>query len=160
VFAAGGFVAAAARIKVTPPGLTGRNERIGVPMKRVLMLLLFLPACAATDGDMQGARDTWRGASYDDVVARWGAPNRYTTLSDGGYVYTWESEATAPGGRVYPSIGIFGGSRGIGVGTGVTVGPGGGGELVRCARTLIFRNARVAEQTWQGDPAFCETFRR
>jgi hypothetical protein len=32
--------------------------------------------------------------------------------------------------------------------------------LIRCDRTLVFRNGRVAEQTWQGDPAFCESFRR
>ena len=122
-------------------------------------MLVLLAGCATTQGDIQGSKDTWHGASYDDVVARWGAPNRYTTLSDGAYVYTWESEGAARGGRIYPSIGIFGGSGGVGLGTGVTVGPG-GGELSRCARTLVFRNGRVAEQTWQGDPAFCEQFKR
>jgi hypothetical protein len=97
---------------------------------------------------------------YDDVVSRWGPPNRYTTLSDGGYVYTWESEGMTRGGAIYPSIGVFGGSGGgVGVGTGVTFG-GGGGELVRCDRTLTFRNGRVAEQTWQGDPGLCEKFKR
>ena len=128
-------------------------------MRRSIVLLVLLAGCATTNGDIQGARDSWNGATYDEVVARWGAPHRYTTLSDGAYVYTWESEGTAPGGRIYPSFGIFGGSGGVGLGTGVTVG-GGGGELVRCARTLIFRDARVAQQTWQGDPGFCEKFRR
>jgi hypothetical protein len=128
-------------------------------MRACLLLLALLSGCAATPGDIQSARDSWHGAQYDEVVARWGAPNRYTTLADGAYVYTWESVSTAPGGRIFPSIGIFGGSGGVGVGTGVTVGPG-GGELVRCDRTLIFRDARVAQQTWQGDPAFCESFKR
>lgn len=128
-------------------------------MRASALLLVLAAGCAATGGDMHGAKDTWYGAIYDDVVARWGAPNRYTTLTDGGYVYTWENEATAPGGRIYPSIGLFGGSGGVGIGTGVTIGPG-GGELVRCGRTLIFRNGRVAQQTWQGDPGFCESFRR
>ena len=128
-------------------------------MRVCLFFLALLSGCAATPGDIQSARDSWHGASYDEVVARWGAPNRHTTLADGGYVYAWESTGTAPGGRLFPSIGIFGGSGGVGVGTGVTVGPG-SGEPVRCDRTLIFRDARVAQQTWQGDPAFCESFKR
>ena len=128
-------------------------------MRRGLLLALLLAGCA-TGGDIQGARDSWQGASYDDVVARWGAPGRYTTLSDGAYVYTWDSEGTS-GGRFYPSIGVgaASGGGGVGIGTGVIFG-GGGGDLVRCERTLIFRNGRVADQTWQGDPGFCSNFRR
>jgi hypothetical protein len=128
-------------------------------MRVPAMLMVVLAGCAATGGDLQDTRDSWSGAVYDDVVARWGHASRHTTLADGGYVYTWQSESTAPRGRLYPSVGIFGGSGGVGVGTGVTFG-GGGGELIRCDRTLVFRNGRVAEQTWQGDPAFCESFRR
>jgi len=109
---------------------------------------------------MNAAKVTWAGVTYDEVVARWGQPVDHTTLSDGGYVYTWVSETVEPRGRLYPSLSFFGGSGGgIGIGTGVAVGPG-GGELVRCSRTLVFRDARVADQTWQGDPAFCDNFRR
>lgn len=128
-------------------------------MRAPLVLLVLLAGCATGRSDIHAAKDTWYGALYDDVVSRWGSPHRYTTLSDGGYVYTWENVGTAPGGRIYPSIGFFGGSGGVGFGTGVTTGPG-GGELVRCDRTLIFRNGRVAQQTWQGEPAFCEKFKR
>jgi hypothetical protein len=129
-------------------------------MKSLILLLVVLGGCAAPPPDLQPVKNSWHGAVYDDVVSRWGPPNRYTTLSDGAYVYTWESESVSGGGRVYPSFGIFGGSGGgVGVGTGVTFG-GGGGELVRCDRTLTFRNGRVAEQIWQGEPGFCATFRR
>jgi hypothetical protein len=104
-------------------------------------------------------KESWYGAVYDDVVSRWGVPKRHTTLVDGGYVYTWESEAVARDGKIYPSTGIFGASRSGDAGAGVTVAPA-GSELVRCDRTLIFRNARVAQQTWQGDPDFCSYFKR
>ena len=128
-------------------------------MRVPAMLLMVLSGCAATGGDLHETRDSWSGAVYDDVVARWGAADRHTILADGGYVYMWQSEGPPPRARLYPSIGIFGGSGGLGVGTGVAIG-GGGGELVHCHRTLVFRNGRVVDQTWQGDPAYCENFRR
>ena len=53
-----------------------------------------------------------------------------------------------------------GGTGGVGIGTGVSVGPGYGGELQHCERTLIFENARVVEQTWRGPEDFCSSFRR
>ena len=127
-------------------------------MRVAALLLILLAGCATTGGDIQGARDSWSGAVYDDVVSRWGAPNRYTTLADGAYAYTWQSVSTARTGAAYPSVAIFGGSGEGGLGTGV-LGQG-GGELIRCDRTLIFRNGRVADQTWQGQPAFCDSFRR
>ena len=100
---------------------------------------------------------SWHGASYDEVLMRWGTPNDHTALVDGSYVYTWHSQAVQP--RAGPSIGIFGGSRGFGIGTSVGLGAG-GGVPVRCNRMLVFRDARVAEQTWDGDPGFCYNFRR
>jgi hypothetical protein len=45
------------------------------------------------------------------------------------------------------------------VGAGATVGPGSVG-LVRCERTLIFRQQRVIDQAWQGDAEYCSGFRR
>jgi hypothetical protein len=130
-------------------------------MRVSALLTLLIAGCATTSGgDMNAAKITWAGVTYDQVVASWGQPGHYTTLSDGGYVYTWVSENVEPRGRVYPSLSFFGGSGGgVAIGAGATVAPG-GGELVRCTRTLVFRDARVAEQTWQGNPAFCDSFRR
>lgn len=129
-------------------------------MNRISILaMVLIGACATTSGDMDGAANSWLGAPYDDVVARWGTPVRSSTLGDGREAYTWVSEGPASRGALFPSIGIFGGSGGIGVGAGATVGPGGVG-LVRCERTLIFRQGRVIDQTWQGDTAYCNGFRR
>lgn len=60
---------------------------------------------------------------------------------------------------VWPSIGIFGGSGGVGGGTGVTIEPG-GAEVVRCERTFFFRDGHVDEQAWNGPEAFCSRFGR
>ncbi len=129
-------------------------------MKRLWIgLVTFIGACASTPGDMNGAASSWLGATYDEAVARWGTPARSSALSDGRSAYTWVSEGTASRGAIFPSIGIFGGSGGIGVGAGATVGPGGVG-LVRCERTLIFRDGRVIDQAWQGDTHYCNSFRR
>jgi hypothetical protein len=132
-------------------------------MRYTLAILIFLAGCASTPtGDVTSARGSWQDATYDDVVARWGTPVRSTKMTDGRDVYTWVSEsATGSRSVLFPSLGIFGGSGGIGFGTGVTMGAGGiGGEMVRCERTLIFQNGRVADQTWQGPPDYCTSFRR
>ena len=124
-------------------------------------LLALLAGCASTPtGDINAARDSWQGAGYDDVVRSWGAPVRSTRLTDGKDVYTWVSETVTSHPAFFPSLGIFGGSGGVGFGTGVTMGGGGGGELTRCERTLIFQNGRVAEQTWNGPAGYCGSFRR
>lgn len=128
-------------------------------MRFAALMVLLLAGCATPDADMAGARGTWNGASYDEVVLQWGAPARSTKLTDGRDVYTWVSEGAATRGSVYPSIGISGGSGGIGIGTGVIFGAG-GGEPVRCERTLIFKDGRVGEQSWQGPAEFCNGFRR
>jgi hypothetical protein len=123
------------------------------------VLVVVLSACANFERDVSDAKSTWLGANYDEVVLRWGTPTRRTELSEGRHAYTWVSEGAVSRGTLWPSIGIFGGSGGVGVGTGVTVGPG-GGELARCERTLVFRDGRVVEQTWQGSAEYCSTFRR
>lgn len=122
-------------------------------------LALVLSGCAGLERDMSEAKASWVGATYDEVVRGWGAPARSTQLSNDRYAYTWVSEGSLSRGTIWPSIGIFGGSGGVGVGTGVTVGPG-GSELARCERTLIFEGGRVTDQTWQGSAEFCSTFRR
>ena len=125
----------------------------------VLMLMAMLSGCATSGAEMDAARNSWLGARYDDVVLTWGAPMRSTPLSDGRLAYTWVSDRPSSGGTILPSVGIFGGSGGIGVGTGVTMGPG-GGDWQRCERTLFFQNGRVVDQMWQGPSDYCGQFRR
>ena len=123
-------------------------------------LVLALAGCASTtEGDVGAARTSWHGASYEDVVRSWGAPSRTAKLEGGREAHTWVSESVASRGSFWPSIGIFGGSGGVGFGTGVTMGPG-GGEFLRCERTLIFDSGRVVDQTWQGPPEYCSSFSR
>ena len=129
-------------------------------MRFMIVGLLLIAGCATTSGgDVVTARTSWNDATYEDVVLRWGAPVRSTKLSEGRDAHTWVSETVASRGSFFPSIGIFGGSGGVGFGTGVTVAPG-GGELQRCERTLVFENGRVVDQTWQGPSDFCSEFRR
>ena len=127
-------------------------------MRSSLFVAVLLAGCATLGGDIDAARNSWHGARYDEVVAKWGAPTRHVALSDGRSVYTWESAGS--GGVLSPgSVGVYGGS---GIGVGVVLGlPGlGGGEPQRCERTFTFSGDRVVQQTWLGPPAFCSTFRR
>ena len=122
-------------------------------------------ATTPTEIDYSATRAGWQGAPYDAVVAQWGQPVRYTVMDDGRYVYSWYSQAGGGGGAAYSStsIGVFGGSRGggVGVSTGIPLpGMGGGGEVVRCERTFVFKNAVVVEQAWNGSSQFCSTFVR
>ena len=113
---------------------------------------------------MPEAKQSWQGASYDDVARAWGAPARSATLPDGREQRTWVSEARRPRGTIYPSVGVgvFGGSGGGGVGVGVGVGGSGpiGEDVRRCERTLVFGDGQVVEQTWSGDESYCATLRR
>jgi hypothetical protein len=118
------------------------------------LLALLLAGCASIDK----VKASWQGAHYDEVITRWGAPYRSTKLADGSPVHTWVAEGGYSGGGA-SSIGIFGGSGGSGIGGSFIFG-GGGGEPQRCERTLVFRNDRVVDQTWLGEPTFCSQFRR
>ena len=137
--------------------LSGGERRADIG--RAALVVLLLAGCATPGADLARARDSWNGALYDEVVLRWGSPVRSTKLTDGRDVYTWVSEGAATRGRVYPSIGISGGSGGVGIGTGVIFASG-GGESVRCERTLIFKEGRAVEQNWQGPEEFCSGFGR
>lgn len=126
----------------------------------VLACATALAGCASLTNDFTAARDSWQGARYEEVVARWGTPLRGTTLNDGRTTYTWFSEGTVTRTPVWPSIGVSAGSGyGIGVGVGVTAGAN-REVVVSCERTLIFQNAHVTEQIWRGPSDFCVTFRR
>jgi len=97
------------------------------------------------DTELAAARESWRGASYDQVVAAWGAPAR--TANDS---YTWVSED-----RVPQAQGSGGGAGGI------MFGGAPDGVAARCERTLVIQDARVVRAgDWNGDPAFCKRFRR
>jgi len=129
-------------------------------MRIAALIAIVLAGCAVPGGELADTRAGWDGATYDEVVLRWGAPARSTKLTDGRDVYTWVSESVGSRGSVHPSIGISGGSGGgIGIGTGIMFGSG-GGEPVRCERTLIFKNGRVDEQNWQGPAEYCRSFAR
>lgn len=103
---------------------------------------------------MDQARESWQGASYEEVVRAWGKPAR----SD-GQVHTWYSETTRrPGG---PSVGVgVGGGSGMGVGVGVGVTFGHSGDPIRCDRIFTFQDGKVAAQRWLGPTDFCAGFRR
>ena len=125
---------------------------------RLAALAAMLLAGCATLADVDRARDSWNGARYDDVVARWGPPNRSATLADGRQVSTWVAESAS--GGIPGVIGVFGGSGGSGVGATIGLPGMGGGEPQRCERTLTFRNDRVVEQSWLGHPALCRAFKK
>lgn len=121
-------------------------------------ITVFLTGCATT-GTVEDGRLSWQGAAFESVVGLWGTPNSSTTFPDGRQGHTWISEGPVSRGSFFPSIGIFGGSGGFGFGTGVTLG-GGGGQIARCERNLIFMDGRVVEQAWQGPAQYCGNFRR
>jgi len=124
-----------------------------------LLAIVLFPGCA-TLADVEKAKSTWHGATYDEVVAQWGVPARQTSLSDGSPVYSWVSES---GGGAYSgsSMGVFGGSGGVGVGISLPLpGMGGGGAMQICDRSLTFKDGRVVDQIWQGSPRFCASFGR
>ena len=129
-----------------------------------MALVAFLAACA-TAQDVDRAKDSWMGATYEDVLRAWGAPAASTQTNDGRYWYTWITQsAVQPGSSVGFSIGGFGiggGGRtatGVGVGTSVPIGAPPPPES--CQRTLIFQNGVVVDQSWQGPPSMCADFKR
>lgn len=138
---------------------------IGKIMRRRFSLLAAAALAAgalagcASQSPVADARDSWLGATYDDVVLAWGTPVRSAALSDGRQAYTWVSEGSLPRSGVSPSVGIGVGSGGVGIGTGIIFGSA-GAEPARCERTLIFAGGRVVEQNWQGATEYCNGFAR
>ena len=65
------------------------------PNHRLTTLLVasaMLAGCVTT-ADVDNAKKSWQGATYDEVVKAWGAPVSQTTLKDGLQGYTWISES-------------------------------------------------------------------
>src|SRR5689334_6612635 len=129
------------------------------------MALAALLAACATAQDVENAKSSWLGATYEDVLRVWGAPAASTQTNDGRYWYTWITQGSPqPASSVGFSIGGFGiggGGRtatGVGVGTSVPVGTPPPPES--CQRTLIFKDGVVVDQAWQGPPSLCADFKR
>ena len=95
------------------------------------------------DTGLNAARESWRGATYDQVVAAWGPPDQSAKDS-----HTWLSEDRVPQ------------AQRLGGGTGGVVFGAPEGAPARCDRTLTFRDARVLDQSWKGNPEFCKRFGR
>ena len=127
------------------------------------MALAALIAACATAQDVERARNSWQGATYEEVLRAWGAPARSTQTADGRYWYTWTTAAYPPPSS---SVGVglggfrFGGSGGAGVGVGVGVPVGSPQAPEQCERTLVFDGGRVVEQHWNGPPSMCADFKR
>jgi hypothetical protein len=92
-------------------------------------------------------------------VAAWGPPTRIVK-SGGQENHTWVTDERMPrgGSDVYGGVGV---GRGVGIGVGVGGAIfGASGEPVRCERTLVFREGRVVDEDWSGEPEFCKRFVR
>jgi len=125
-----------------------------------LMLILVVAGCAT---DPAKIRAPWYDATYDEVAASWGKPLASSKDPSGSEMHLWRSEAPSnSGSSVGMGFGMGSGGRGIGigVGTGISVPVGPAPAPLVCERRMTFRDGRVAEQEWTGDPNYCETFKR
>jgi hypothetical protein len=126
----------------------------------VALAAIFLAACGATT---ENARESWIGASYDELVRAWGPPMRSGKLTDGAEVHTWLAQA-GPTYRSGPTVGIggFGGRGGSGVGVGASfpIGQGSATPPAHCERTMTFREGRLVEQAWIGPDEICSEYGR
>lgn len=113
---------------------TGAPSRANWPLA---FAVSALAACASTD-EFAAARQSWRGATYDQVVMAWGTPSQSSVDS-----HTWLSDDSSP--RVQGSGGGVGGMI---------------FAAARCDRTLAFRDGRVVDERWAGDPEYCKRFAR
>src|SRR5688572_17859462 len=110
--------------------------------------MLALAACASRfERDVDEARQSWQGATYEEVVARWGNPSRSE-----GERHSWHTQGEPI--RRQPMVGVFGGGGGVFGGASF---PFGGSEEPgpRCDRTLTFRQGRVVDQAWTGPADYC-----
>lgn len=122
-----------------------------------------LLASCATAQDVDRAKDSWQGATYEELLRVWGAPARSTTTADGRYWYTWVTESSPqPSSSVGIGVGGFriGGGGGTSAGVGVGVPVGSAQPPARCERTMVFLEGRVVEQFWQGPPSMCADLKR
>src|SRR5262252_976974 len=132
-------------------------------MRPLPLLMVALLAACATAEDMARARDSWNGASYEDVLKAWGAPERSTRTADGRDWYTWTRYGgQSPGSSVGVGVGrstYGGGGFGV-VGVGVSTPIGTPPPPEKCERTLVFADNKVVEQHWSGPPSLCADLKR
>jgi hypothetical protein len=121
------------------------------------LLALALLASCATMADVDKAKGSWQGATYDQVVAQWGQPVNQSAPADGMQTYTWFSQRTGGGGS---SVGAYGGSGGGGVGISMPLPGFGAAPPGKCQRSLSFKDGRVVDQIWQGSANYCSIFGR
>ena len=132
------------------------GDRLTVHGSRLTILGLVLIAGCVTTADVDNAKKSWHGATYEEVVKAWGQPVSESTLADGSRSATWVSASGGEGS----SVGAWGGSGGGGIGISLPL-PGMGGTVSgRCERTLNFKGGRVADQIWQGTTRYCSIFSR
>lgn len=125
-----------------------------------LLACALATGCAALQRDLEEEKATWQGASYDEVVARWGQPLSGDKLPSGLERRVWASESTPSPSGPAVDMGVFGGSGGGGgVGVGINL-PIGSPSVVRCERMLYFRDGVVVDQEWNGPVSYCAGFRR
>lgn len=122
----------------------------------ILTAFAALAGCA-TVADVDRARASWQGATYDEVVAAWGQPVSHTKLEGGLDAYTWASQS---GGYGAGTVGAYGGSGGGGIGISIPLPGFGGYSGGSCQRTLSFKDGRVVDQIWQGNTQYCSSFGR
>src|SRR5438445_4286332 len=125
-------------------------------------LALGLGACATVE-DVNKARDSWQGATYEDVLRAWGAPTRSTKTADGRDWHTWVTESYAqPGSSVGIGVGgmRIGGGGGVGVGVGVGVPAGTPAPPPRCGGAQALERGKIVDQSWAGPPGLCDDVRR
>jgi hypothetical protein len=132
-------------------------------MRLAVPIFLLIAGCASLEQESAQVRNAWQGVSYDEVVKRWGAPTRSATLQDGAQVHTWVSEESRSGSSgASVGMGVFGGSGGggMGMGIGFPIGSSSRVEGSRCERTFTFKGGAVSQQSWIGEPGYCNSFRR
>lgn len=134
--------------------MTGHPRTAG-GLLPALLAVSFLAGCA-TMADIEKAKGTWHGATYDEVVAQWGQPASQSEPVNGTQTYTWFSERGGGGS----SVGAYGGSGGAGVGISMPLPGMGLAPPGRCQRSLSFKDGRVVDQIWQGSTNYCSIFRR
>ena len=134
--------------------------RISSSRKLAAAALAALAAACATKEDVVKARDSWQGATYEEVLSVWGAPNRSTRTQDGRDWHTWVAESYPQGGSTvgFGMGGMVGRGGGVGVGIGMPIGSPPPPE--RCERTLVFADGKVVDQHWNGPPTLCAPLKR
>ena len=125
-------------------------------------LAALLAACATAE-DVKNAQASWQGATYEDVLRVWGAPERSTKTADGRDWHTWVTYGAPP---PPPSVGFgiggmsVGRGSGVGVGVGTSVPVGTPPAPERCERTLVFADGKLVDQQWAGPPTLCAPLKR